>query len=75
MLWPYYQIVTDVIVWPITSNPNSSCSKNRKYKNKNKNKNKNKRKIKPKNKVHFNDVDKTSLLVLYQALQSWTSNC
>ena len=30
MLWPHYQTVTDVTVWPITSNPNPNCSKNRK---------------------------------------------
>jgi len=37
MLWPHHQIVTDVTVWPITSNPNRSCSKNRKIKQKMKN--------------------------------------
>jgi len=45
MLWSHYQIVTDVTVWPITSNSNPSCSKNRKIKIK--------IKIKLKNKVHF----------------------
>jgi len=43
MLWPHHQIVTDVSVWPITSNP--SCSKNRKWKiNRKENKNKNEKK-------------------------------
>ena len=47
VLWLHYQIVTDVIAWPI--NPNPSCSKNRKHKiklNKKLNKIKEKEKIK-----------------------------
>jgi len=38
MLWPYHQIVTDVTVWLITSDPNPNCSKNRKMKSKSKEK-------------------------------------
>jgi len=40
MLWSHHQIVTNVTVCPITSNPNPSCSKNRKLKNENKRKRK-----------------------------------
>ena len=32
MLWPHYQIVTDVTVWPIISNSDPSCLNNRKNK-------------------------------------------
>jgi len=38
MLWPHHQIVTDVTVWLITSDPNPKCSKNRKIKMRKKNK-------------------------------------
>jgi len=38
MLWPHHQIVTNVKVWPITSDPNPNCSKNRKIKIRQKNK-------------------------------------
>ena len=31
-MWPHYPIVTDVTVWPITSDPNPSCSKIEKWK-------------------------------------------
>ena len=38
ILWLYHQIVTDVTVWPIISNPNPNCSKNGKIKSKSKEK-------------------------------------
>ena len=45
ILWPHHQIVTDVTVWQITSNPNPSCSKNRKIGKENEKKMKMKNKI------------------------------
>ena len=57
MLWPHHQIVTDVTVWPITSNPNSSCSKieNKKIKRK--------EKLNWKIKFTFNDLDNMVCIV------------